>query len=135
MDFNDLKCRLITNERPTISISWFQELWWSISNLNWSAEVKHIDSSFAKSKQSFFSSCMMIWMNAWVLIVPDLSRKSNCHRWWCASTVLESWRNPCNLASIQLNYTSWWWFDQGKSKVYGENWRKSERENWRDFGT
>ena len=135
MEFNDLKCKLITNERSTISISWFQELWDSISDLNWRAELEQVDSSFAKSKQSFFSSCMMIWMKFWRLILHDLAGIFNCHECMLASTVLNSARNPWNLASILFNYAREWWFNQEQGNGFEEICRKVREEVWRDWWT
>jgi hypothetical protein len=99
------------------------------------AEMKYVDSSFVRHKQKFLSSHMMIWMKAWVLIMHDLAGKSNCHWWTHASTVLESWRNPLDLASNNSDYASRWWLDQEPNKVYAKNWRKVREKKWRVFGS
>ena len=133
MKFDETKCRLITTGRSTTYIHQFHKSWKSNPNLVGIAEVKYVDSSFARHKQKFLSSHMMIWMKAWVLIVHDLAGKSNCHWWTHASTVLESWRNPLDLASNNSNYASRWWLDQEPNKVYAKNLEKSEREKMKSF--
>ena len=106
-------------------------MWHSKSDLNGSAEVKQVDSSFAKSKQMLLSSWMNEWRKVWVLILHDSCRKSNCH-WWCkASTVPKSARKWWILASKRSNYACGSMIDQEQGKVCEENWRKVREKVWR----
>lgn len=88
MKFNTTKLRLLYIQRSIKSISRFHELWGSIPDLNWSAEVSLLVSSPVRSQQRFFDAYVSEWMKNRGSIVLDVAQIRNCHGW-------------CNLIQFQ----------------------------------
>lgn len=136
MKINETKLSILSVPRSITCISWFQELWGSIPDLHWSAEVSLLVLSPVRSQQRFSNAYVSEWMKNQGSIMLDSAENSNCHEWCNTSTVPKAAQQFMDLASKVFNYAGESRIEQEQCKVLEEFCRKmwesknGENCNW-----
>lgn len=124
MKINETNCSVTYIPRSIKNMYQFQESSCSKTDLDWMAELKHVDSGLKSQKQKFFNACTNEWSKVWVLIVHDLAQISICHCW----THLQQFQKLARNQWILPLTTSIMHRDEGLIKILARFVKKNEEK-------